>query len=151
MALHSMSHSVIELDKVVVHVISLIRFLWLWLSSVCPLIRIRGLWKLPDRKDWLPGKLGLVLVSGAILSKSLIQFSVDGWSCVPFLLFTWGQTMVCFPCDSAGKVSACNAGDLGWILRLGRYPGERKGYPLQYSGLENSMVCIVHGFAKSQA
>ena len=29
-----------------------------------------------------------------MLSKSLIQFSVDGWSCVPFLLFTWGQTMV---------------------------------------------------------
>ena len=31
---------------------------------------------------------------GAMLSKSLIQFSVDGWSCVPFLLFTWGETMV---------------------------------------------------------
>ena len=35
---------------------------------------------------------------------------------------------------------------LGW----GRYPGEGKGYPLQYSGLENSMVCIVHRVAKSQ-
>jgi len=94
MALRSMSHSVIELDKVVVHVISLICFLWLWLSSVCPLIRIRGLWKLPDRRDWLPGKLGLVLVSGAILSKSLIQYSVDGWGCVPSLLFALRQTMV---------------------------------------------------------
>ena len=40
------------------------------------------------------GKLGLVLMGGAMLSKSLIQFSVDGWSCVPSLLFTWGQTMV---------------------------------------------------------
>ena len=40
------------------------------------------------------GKLGLVLMGGAILSKSLIQFSVDGWVCVPSLLFTWGQTMV---------------------------------------------------------
>ena len=29
-----------------------------------------------------------------MLSKSLIQFSVDGWSCVPSLLFTWGQTML---------------------------------------------------------
>ena len=40
------------------------------------------------------GKLGLVLMDGAVLSKSLIQFSVDGWSCVPSLLFTWDQTMV---------------------------------------------------------
>ena len=44
-----------------------------------------------------------------------------------------------FPCGSAGKESACNAGDLGSIPGLGRSPGERKGYPLQYSGLENSM------------
>ena len=40
------------------------------------------------------GKLGLVLMGGAIVSKSLIQFSVDGWGCVPSLLFTWGQSMV---------------------------------------------------------
>ena len=40
------------------------------------------------------GKMGLVLMGGAMLSKSLIQFSVDGWVCVPSLLFTWGQTMV---------------------------------------------------------
>ena len=43
--------------------------------------------------DW-GGKLGLVLMGRAMLSKSLVQFSVDGWGCVPFLLFTWGQTMV---------------------------------------------------------
>ena len=42
-----------------------------------------------------------------------------------------------FPCGSAGKESACNAGDLGSIPGLGRSPGEGKGYPLQYSGLEN--------------
>ena len=54
---------------------------------------MRGLWKPPDGNDWLRGKLGLVLVGGALLSKSLIQFSVDGWSCVPSLSFTWGQTM----------------------------------------------------------
>ena len=54
-----------------------------------------------------------------------------------------------FPCGLAGKESACNAGDLGLILGLGRSPGEGKGYPLQYSGLENFMDCIVHGFAKS--
>ena len=46
-----------------------------------------------------------------------------------------------FPCGSTGKESACTAGDLGSIPGLGRTPGERKGYPLQYSGLENSMDC----------
>ena len=55
-----------------------------------------------------------------------------------------------FPCGSAGKESACNAGDLGSIPELGRSPGEGKGYLLQYSGLENSMDCIVHGVTKSQ-
>ena len=41
-------------------------------------------------------------------------------------------------------------GDLGSILGLGRSPGEGKGYPLYYSGLENSMDCVVHGCAKSR-
>ena len=53
------------------------------------------------------------------------------------------------PCGSAGKESTCNVGDLGSIPGLGRYPGEGKGHPLQYSGLENSMDCIVHGITKS--
>ena len=56
---------------------------------------------------------------------------------------SWG-----FPGGSAGKESACNAGDLTLIPGLGRSPGEGKGYPLQYSGLENSMS-TVHGVAKS--
>ena len=55
-----------------------------------------------------------------------------------------------FPCGSAGKGSTCNAGDLGLIPGLGRPPGERKSYPLKYSGLENSMDCIVRGVAKSR-
>ena len=55
-----------------------------------------------------------------------------------------------FSCGSAGKESAWNAGDLGLIPRLGRSPGEGKGYPLQYSGLENSADCTVHGVAKSR-
>ena len=53
-----------------------------------------------------------------------------------------------FPDSSVGKESACNAGDLGSIPGLGRSPGEGKDYPLQYSGLENSVDCIVHGVAK---
>ena len=51
---------------------------------------------------------------------------------------------------SAGKESACKVGDLGLIPGLGRSPGEGNSYPLQYSGLENSMDCIVHGVPKSQ-
>ena len=47
-----------------------------------------------------------------------------------------------FPGGSAGKESACNAGDLGSIPGLGRSPGEGNGYPLQNSGLENSMDCV---------
>ena len=59
-------------------------------------------------------------------------------------------TVLGFPCSSAGKESARNAGDLGSIPELRRSPGERKSYPLQYSGLENSMDCTVRGVAKSR-
>ena len=59
-------------------------------------------------------------------------------------------TVLGFPGSSAGKGSAYSVGDLGSIPGLGRYPGEGNGYPLQYSGLENSMNSIVHGVTKSQ-
>ena len=55
-----------------------------------------------------------------------------------------------FPGSSDGKESACSMGDWGSIPGLGRSPGEGKGYPLQYYGLENSLDCIVHGVTKSQ-
>ena len=55
-----------------------------------------------------------------------------------------------FPYGSAGKESTCNVVDLGSVPGLGRSPGEENNYPLQYSGLENSMDCIVHKVAKSQ-
>ena len=60
------------------------------------------------------------------------------------------MTAMGFPGESDGRESACNAGDLGSIPRLGRSPGEGKGYPLQYSGLENSTDFIVHGVTKSR-
>ena len=53
-----------------------------------------------------------------------------------------------FPGGSDGKEFACNAGDLGLISGLARSSGEGKGYPLQHSGLENSIDCIVHGVAE---
>ena len=56
-----------------------------------------------------------------------------------------------FPCEPAGKESTCNAGDLGSIPGSERSPGERKGYPLQYSSLENSMDCIVSPWCCKQS
>ena len=56
-----------------------------------------------------------------------------------------GFNIMDFPHGSAGKGSFCNLGDLGSIPGLGRSPGERTGYSLEYAGLENSMDCIVHG------
>ena len=55
-----------------------------------------------------------------------------------------------FPCGSADKESNCSGGNWGLIPGFGRSPGEGKGYPFQYSGLENSTDCIVHGVAKSR-
>ena len=73
----------------------------------------------------------------------LLHREID-WSQQKILLITG------VPCGSADKESTCNLGDLGLIPGLGRSPGEGKGYPLQYSGPENSVDCIVHGVAKSQ-
>ena len=58
---------------------------------------------------------------------------------------SWG-----FPDSSVGKESACNAEDLGLIMGWEDPLEKQTGYPLQYSGLENFMVCIVHGVAKSR-
>ena len=59
--------------------------------------------------------------------------------------WSWG-----FTDSSVDKESACNVGYLASISGLGRSPGEGNGYPLQYSGLENPIVFIVHGVAKTQ-
>ena len=67
--------------------------------------------------------------------------------CATFICDIYKYEQLCvqpgFPGSSAGKESACNTGDPGSIPGLGRFPGEGKGYPLQYSGLENSMNCII--------
>ena len=72
-ALQGMAYSFTELDKAVVHVIRLVSFQWLLLSvSALWWRKIRGLWNLPVGRDWLKGKLGLVLMDRAMLSKSWI-------------------------------------------------------------------------------
>ena len=87
--------------------------------------------------------------------REVLEPAVSGFlSCFLFCGFSlpWRKAFLCppyrgdifgvcsllgFPCGSAGKESACNVGDLSSIPGLGRSPGEGKGYPLQYSGLEN--------------
>ena len=73
---------------------------------------------------------------------------LDGYSVV--LVTKFGTNIYTLICGSAGEESACNTEDLGLIPGLGRSPGKGKGYPLQYSGLENSMDYTVHGIAKSR-
>ena len=80
---------------------------------------------------------GLIILS---CWATLAFYGVQGYLWPPPTRYPWG---------SAGKESACNAGDLGLILGLGRSPGEGRSYPLQYSSLEKSMDCIVYGVTKS--
>ena len=74
---------------------------------------------------------------------NLLDSNVNSVFLIIYNLFS----IIDFPCGSADK--ACNVEDLGSIPGLGRSPGEGKGYPFQYSGLENSMDCIVYWVAKS--
>ena len=64
-----------------------------------------------------------------------------------WILINWKKTQTLI-FGSDGKESTCNSGDLGSIPGWGISPGEGNGNPLQYSGLENSMDCIVHGVAR---
>ena len=88
-----------------------------------------------------------VCVKHSFNSYSYLIYSQLYGLCIFYLLLPWCFTS--FLVGSDGKESACNAWDLGLIPELGRSPGEENGYPLQYSGLENSMDCIVHGVARS--
>ena len=65
------------------------------------------------------------------------------------LCIFWYTYLRYFPGGAEVKASVCNVRDLGSIPGLGRFPGEGRGYPLQYSDLENSMDWIVHGVSKS--
>ena len=79
-------------------------------------------------------------------------YKMEGWP-AKTTQCSWTKIFAAYvgnTCGSADKESACNAGDLGSIPELERSPGEGKGYPLQYSSLENSMDCIVRGVAKSR-
>ena len=90
--------------------------------------------------DWGGNWVFQLLMGGTMLSKFLIQFSVDGWGCVSSLLFTWGQTMVGASLV-AQRVKCLPTMWKTWIQSLGQEdsPGEGNGSPLQYACLENPM------------
>ena len=81
-----------------------------------------------------------------------LQFQFDTFICMPYVTMGFPGG---FPDGSAGKETACNEGDPGLTPGLGRSPGEGKGYPLQYSGLEivkdkKAWCAAVHGVPKSR-
>ena len=93
------------------------------------------------------GTLGSLLLKSLLLTLLKSQFKSIN-SLALSLLYEG------FPCGSAGKEFACNSEDLGLIPGLGRSPGEGKGYPIQYSGLENSMDCSltsIHDYLKNHS
>ena len=110
---------------------------WRFSFSISPFNEYSGL--ISFRIDWL----AILAVRGIL--KSLFQHYNSKASILRCSAFFMG-----FPDGPADKESACNVGDLGSIPWLGRCAGERNGYPLQYSGLENSVNCIVHVVTKSQ-
>ena len=101
----------------------------------------------PYYLPWSGGPDAMILVFWMLNFRP--AFSLSPLTCINGL-FLFALCHKGFPDSSVGKESACNEGDLGSIPGLGRSPGEGKGYPLQYSGLENSMNCIVHGVTKSR-
>ena len=99
------------------------------------------------------GSLGTFMVWKFFMLMSLLRHDYRDYRVALFLSSSMRVTG--FPGSSAGKESACNAGDLGSIPGLGRSPGEGHGNPLQYSCLENPMDrgarwATVHGVTKNQ-
>ena len=111
-----------------------------------------SLWCLPLM--WSTGSV--VVAHGLCCSEACGVFLEQGSNLCP-LNWQWIlylSTTPSFPLSSVGKESACNAGDLCSVPGLGRCTGEGNRYPLQYSGLENSVDrgawwATVHGVAES--
>ena len=138
-ALYGLAHSFIELDKAVVHVISLIGFLWLFFHSACPL-RDKDK-RLIEASCWERLTVGetesfSIALNGYVGDPAYWPF--DSWV---GKICWWRNRLhtpvyLGFPCGLAGKESACNVGDLDLIPGLRRSPGGGHGNPHQYSCLE---------------
>ena len=125
-----------------------------WLPSCCVLTGPASTLCLSVGKETVDSLMSLFIkiIDTDIKNNIWTPSGVVGWNGKLGLMYIHCYALCMgFPGGSAGKESTCNTGDLGSIPGLGRSPGEGKGYPLQYSGLENSMYCIVHGVTKSWA
>ena len=115
---------------------------WCWLLGPFPLIKVN-----PFRVMKAPG-VGLSdncgPFGGSVFRQIRRHLGQEADKASP-----WIYGAQSFPCGSAGKESACIAGDLGSVPGLGRSSGEGKGYQPQYSGPENSMDCTVQGVTES--
>ena len=98
---------------------------------------------------WGPAHLVFLLPVPSTFSQKSIKIIDPFFLPEYFTYFTMRSLLHGFPDSSVGEESSCNAGDPGSSPGSGKSTGEGIGYPLQYSGLENSMDCIVHGVTKS--
>ena len=103
---------------------------------------------LHDRRFYISYLSNTTKLYGASLIVQLVK-NPPAMQVIPVRFLGWEDPLekgkathssICFPCASAGKESTHNVGDLGSISGLGRSSGEGNSYPLQYSGLENSMA-----------
>ena len=125
----------------------------LWSSlDICPGVGLLG--HMVTLFSVFKGNSELVSIVAVLIyipTNSIGGFSFHHTLCsIHCRVFDDGHSDLGFPSGSAGKESTCNVGGLSSIPGLGRSPGEGKGYPLQYSRLENYMDCIVHGVTKSR-
>jgi len=107
--------------------------LWMMLGKREDRLFSRVVWMLA----WRSGEAWGHFLRAFIISEFYVAPDSGRWAAFP-------------SCGSAGKESACNAGDLGSNPGLGRSPREGQSYPLQYSGLENTVDYIVQGVSKSR-
>ena len=106
-------------------------------------------------QDWFPlGWTGWTSLQSKGLSRVFSNTTVQKHQFFSVRFSLWSNSHIHpywgFLDGSVGEEFTCNAGDLGSIPGLERSPREGKGYPLQYSDLENSLDCVVHGVAESE-
>ena len=129
---------------------SIIKF-WVQNSGSISLFTVYFWWHDHKQPDcFMDSPLSWANLKEGLVKPPLVYWVYKGCHSCLLLDILWPYSSVGFPDDSDGRESTRNAGDPGSIPGSGRSPGEGNGYPLQYSGMENSMDCLVHRVAKSQ-
>ena len=128
---------------------SIIKF-WVQNSGSISLFTVYFWWHDHKQPDcFMDSPLSWANLKEGLVKPPLVYWVYKGCHSCLLLDILWPYSSVGFPDDSDGRESTRNAGDPGSIPGSGRSPGEGNGYPLQYSGMENSMDYIVLGVAKS--